>query len=217
MRVYHFLNAKYGLEALKKRRLKVSRIDDLNDPFEMLGTDLSDRKLRQAFLKTKSDLAKDCGLLCFSKRWRNPVLWSHYADRHRGLCLGFDAPDGLLFSVTYTTKRTAPDKLFSDDQSVKEKEMERILTTKFNHWRYEDEARFFVRLSDMDSYSGHYFFEFSEKLKLTQVLVGAEASISRSDIEEALGKENAYIERLKARAAFKTFNVVRNRKQSMWI
>ena len=42
MRVYKFLNAKYGLEALKNRRLKIARISDLNDPFELLGVNLSD-------------------------------------------------------------------------------------------------------------------------------------------------------------------------------
>ena len=42
MHVYHFLCAKFGLEALRKRRLRVSRIMDLNDPFEFLGVDLSE-------------------------------------------------------------------------------------------------------------------------------------------------------------------------------
>ncbi len=216
MRVYHFLNAKYGLEALKSRRLKVSRISDLNDPFELLGTNLSNWELRRAFLEMKNAIGRNRGLLCFSKRWRNPVLWSHYADRHCGLCLGFDVPDDQLMSVTYTTKRTAPDNLFSHDQLVKEGEMKRLLATKFSHWRYEDEVRCFVSLTDKDPSNGRYFFEFSNELKLKQVLVGAESRITRSDIEKSLGKENAHVERFKTRAAFKTFNVVRNRKQSLW-
>lgn len=217
MRVYHFLNAKYGLEALKNRRLKVSRIGDLNDPFELLGTDLSNRELRRAFLEMKNALGRNHGLLCFSKRWRNPVLWSHYADRHCGLCLGFDVPDDLLMSVTYTTKRTASDKLFSHDRSIKEIEIKRLLITKFSYWRYEDEVRCFVSLTDKNPDNGHYFFEFSNELNLTQVLVGAEARISRRDIKKALGEDNSHVEQFKTRAAFKTFNVVRNREQSLWV
>jgi len=34
MRFYHFLSQKYALKALKKKRLKLSVIDKLNDPFE---------------------------------------------------------------------------------------------------------------------------------------------------------------------------------------
>jgi hypothetical protein len=30
--------------------------------------------------------------------WHNPLLWSHYADRHRGMALGFDTDDAILKS-----------------------------------------------------------------------------------------------------------------------
>ncbi len=217
MRVYKFLNAKWGLEALEARRLKIARISDLNDPFEMLGTNLSNQELRNAFVEMKFALNKNRGLLCFSKSWRNPLLWSHYSDRHRGLCLGFDVPDKLLMSVTYTRKRTTSEKLFSNDQLIREREMKRLLRTKFSHWRYENEVRCVVSLEDKDPHNGHYFFEFSNEMQIKQILVGAEACISRRDVEKALGDENAQVERFKTRAAFGTFRVVRNRKQSLWL
>lgn len=217
MRVYKFLNAKWGLKALEDRRLKIARISDLNDPFELLGINLSNRELRKAFVEMKYALAKNRGLLCFSKRWRNPLLWGHYSDGHRGLCLGFDVPDELLMGVNYTRKRTASEKLFSNDQSVKEREMKRLLSTKFSHWRYENEVRCFVSLEDKDPHNGHYFFEFSNEMQIKQILVGAEACISRRDVEKALGDKNAQVERFKTRAAFRTFRVVRNQKQSLWL
>jgi hypothetical protein len=216
MRVYKFLNAKYGLEALDKRRLKIARINELNDPFELLGINLSNRKLRSAFMEMKNALNENRGLLCFSKRWSNPVLWSHYSDCHRGLCLGFDVPDHLLMHVTYTRTRATSDKLFSNDKSVIDREMTRVLSTKFTHWRYENEVRWFVGLKDKDLDSGHYFYAFSDDMKIQQVLVGAEASVSRHDVEKALGDENAHVERIKTRAAFQAFNVVRNRNKSLW-
>lgn len=216
MRVYKFLNAKYGLEALEKRRLKIARINELNDPFELLGTNLTDQELRRAFMGMKDALNENRGLLCFSKRWRNPLLWSHYADGHRGLCLGFDVSDHLLMNVTYTRKRSKSRELFSNVQSVKEREMERLLSTKFSHWRYENEVRVFVSLEDKDPDIGHYFYPFSDEMKIRQVLVGAEASVTRQEVAEALGNENADIERFKTRAAFQTFNVVQNRNKSLW-
>ena len=72
----------------------------------------------------------------------------------------------------------------------------------------------FWAIKDPDS--GHYFYPFSDEMKIRQVLVGAEASVSRHDVEKALGDGNAHVERIKTRAAFQTFNVVRNRNQSLW-
>jgi hypothetical protein len=37
MRVYHFLPERWAIEDLVKKRLKVSLLDDLNDPFELKG------------------------------------------------------------------------------------------------------------------------------------------------------------------------------------
>jgi hypothetical protein len=41
MRLYYFLDKTYGLEDISKRRLKISLLNDLNDPFELFGMQLS--------------------------------------------------------------------------------------------------------------------------------------------------------------------------------
>jgi len=105
MRVFHFLSHEFGLKDIRERRLKIARIMELNDPFEFLGVELSDPALRRGLQVDKSRLSQDNGLLCFTKSWHNPVLWSHYADKHRGLCLGFDMPDEYLCQVSYVNSR----------------------------------------------------------------------------------------------------------------
>ena len=30
------------------------------------------------------------GVLCLAEDWNCPLMWSHYADRHRGLCIEYD-------------------------------------------------------------------------------------------------------------------------------
>jgi hypothetical protein len=96
MLVFHFINEEFGLEDLRKRRLKIATLNELNDPFEFLGVNLSGKSLRRAFKVMKDQLSVRYGLLCFSHNWHNPVQWSHYADKHRGLCLGFDIPEARL-------------------------------------------------------------------------------------------------------------------------
>ena len=37
MRLHYFTTAQFGLEAIRDKRLKIARINELNDPFEFLG------------------------------------------------------------------------------------------------------------------------------------------------------------------------------------
>lgn len=205
MRFFHFLNEEFGLKVLKERRLKIARIMELNDPFELLGVDLSDCNHRRIFNETKETLSKSNGLLCFSKNWQNPVLWGHYANKHRGICLGFDMPHGLPTKVDYVKTR------FTSPPVLDEAFMKKLLVTKFIHWAYEEEYRAYISLED--KIEGLFYADFSDSLVLRQVIVGAQSQLTRSDISAALGDK---AEVFKARAAFKSFKVVRNKDDSLW-
>jgi hypothetical protein len=37
MRVYKFLSAKFGLKVVEECRIKISELNDLNDPFERMS------------------------------------------------------------------------------------------------------------------------------------------------------------------------------------
>lgn len=208
MRVFHFLNHEFGLKDLRERRLKIARIMELNDPFEFLGVELSDRSYRKSLHEVKLQLSKDNGLLCFTKGWQNPVLWGHYADKHRGLCLGFDMPDEYLEQVSYVNSR------FQWPPYLDESFVKQLLFTKFAHWSYEDEYRSYLSLDEPEN--GLYYAEFSDELTLRQVIVGSESVVSRAQLAEALGGLAPNIEVFKARAAFRSFNVVENKNGRLW-
>jgi len=105
MRVYYFTSAKYGLQNLERRRLKISDFSNVNDPFELLGIEMRDKEVRKAVNFEKSKISKKNGLLCFSEDKYNPVQWAHYAKNHKGVCLGFDIPDKRLRKVRYVSER----------------------------------------------------------------------------------------------------------------
>ena len=217
MMVYHFLNHKDALDDLRQRRLKIATIMDLNDPFEFLSVDLSDREIRKAFNKTKKRLSKKWGLLCFSKSWSNPVQWSHYADSHKGACLGFEVPDTKLIHIIYSSKRmkVLSENMSSPDQMT-ENNMENILKTKYSHWRYEQEVRVYVGLKEIED-NGLYFCDFGTELKLKKIIVGARSKVTREMISEALGDFSSSIESFKSRAAFKSFRVIPNKNETLWL
>jgi len=51
VRAYHLVPIEYGLQNLKDGHLKVAEFADLNDPFELLSIELSDKAVRRRFLK----------------------------------------------------------------------------------------------------------------------------------------------------------------------
>lgn len=83
---------------------------------------------------------KKSGLCCFSKNSDNILMWSHYADKHSGLCLKFDILEDLeCFSVPITV--TYQDQ-FPCINVIKETGNILLpLITKSKFWEYEEEVR----------------------------------------------------------------------------
>lgn len=217
MRLYHFLSEQYGLENIRRRRLKIARIEELNDPFEFAGVHLRNEDLRRAFSVMKAELNQSRGLLCFSTKWANPVQWSHYADRHRGLCLGFDVPDENVGKVSYSRRRLVIDmERLRNPRDLSEDHARKFLFTKYHHWKYENEFRAFVTLENIDHESGLYFADFSEQLALREVIVGARCNVTRAQLASTLGSLADDVVAVKARLAFSSFSVVRQRNGSLW-
>ena len=76
--------------------------------------------------------------------------------------------------------------------------------------------RAFVTLEDRDPASQLYFAKFSDRLRLKQVIVGAESTVSREELSGALGALAFEVESFKARLAFASFQVVRQRDERLW-
>src|SRR5690606_13160087 len=106
MQLFNLSSAEYAISNIALRRIKISRIGDLNDPFELLPFNIHDKRLRDAARKTRDQIDATRGVLCFSKHWSNPVLWSHYADKHRGIALGFEVEDRYAIPVSYQSSLT---------------------------------------------------------------------------------------------------------------
>jgi len=216
MRVYHFVNAEFGLDDIRNRHIKVSTIGNLNDPFDLAGAQLGDRALRQAYEDMIRSFEDQVGILCFSRRRDNPLQWAHYADRHRGICLGFDIADKDLLRVQYVSRR--PKSIIGDrhaDTALRERAVLNALLTKFSHWRYEHEERAFISLSTTYKRDGLHFLRFPAGMDLREVLVGYKSSLSKAEVEQAVGDLSNVAIR-KVRPAFASFRIVYQQKKELW-
>lgn len=216
MRVYYLTGAQFALSNLALRRIKIARFEDLNDPFELLGVDVGDRDHRAAFRETKEQINKNKGLICFSKSWGNPLMWGHYAEKHTGVCLGFDVPDNLLAPVIYAKSLL---KMEIDPKSKKpkptEKVMNQLLRTKFFDWKYEDEMRLFVDLDHDTVESGKYFYSFSNDLILREIILGPRCDLPIEGVRNIVADFKSPVVVLKSRIAFTRFEVLENRSASL--
>lgn len=81
-------------------------------------------------------------ITCFSEVHDHPLMWGHYADSHKGVCLIFDElanekTKWFAFPVAYQEARPRVDFTRFNDPNV----MMQALFLKSDHWSYEREQR----------------------------------------------------------------------------
>lgn len=88
------------------------------------------------------------GIVSLAARETCPLMWSHYGDQHKGVCIGYSIPDDTaanLHKVNYGGARfiaaSAVAAMPRGDQDAKRRVDEAFLTRKAYDWRYEREWR----------------------------------------------------------------------------
>ena len=213
VRGYKFYGSQYALSAIQNQRLKVSTLEDLNDPFEFQSFRLSNKTLRNAWWKVRDDCFSTLGLICFSKSWSNPVIWSHYGEKHFGAALGFDVRKHLIAEVRYKEKR--PD--FPMPSTLPASKMlettQGALATKYKHWEYENEFRLFVDKASCDEENGIYFKNFDNELVLREIIIGARSLLTTADFRDAGLPSDVQV--TTTRLAFNEYKVVKQRHPNL--
>lgn len=85
------------------------------------------------------------GFLCLTRKQNNILMWSHYADSHKGLCIQFDKTvmdnleEASLVPVQYDDQYPTLKELMTD--RYRQNWAEFFLTKKSSAWKYEEEIR----------------------------------------------------------------------------
>ncbi|WP_343015543.1 DUF2971 domain-containing protein [Akkermansia muciniphila] len=88
---YIFMTYENMLKTLENRRLKLLDPEKCNDPFEL--TPASPTISEDGDTSFDSNyLRKENGFLSFTKTYKSPPMWAHYADNHKGCCVHFRFP-----------------------------------------------------------------------------------------------------------------------------
>ena len=134
--------SKNSIDMLVKNIVYFSDVPSLNDPLEcpLLLTMFKDAfkgdhepRIFSLVVPPPNDKPDEYGI---HKVVQNTLLFSHYADAHKGMCIGYEiAPEFLQQGTMFYTpvqysKNTRPDSL------------EKLFAIKDELWKYEHEGRF---------------------------------------------------------------------------
>jgi hypothetical protein len=202
MKLYRYqpINQK-TLSSIVKEKNWVSDPFDFNDPFEFRFTEINNANKQNELVYLEEEnrmvtheyikIVSNYGVVSYSLAELNILLYSHYADKHRGMCLEFEVTNfngTNLKEVKYCTdfKRIT----FPFDEPQQKEEIEMILTTKSEEWKYEKEYRQIIdHKKDYAEYPG----------KLVGIIFGCQAK--RDDIDlviKLMNFKNSEIEFSKA-------------------
>jgi hypothetical protein len=145
---YHTINL-YLLQSLRKKINWHSKLHLLNDPYECFFIDKTNTSVYKNFL---SQLC----VCCFSKNMNEILMWSHYANNHKGVCIEFEIIDESvineqLFEVKYSNELLTHnniEKTSLGHLSLNLNNNGKFLVTKFQNWSYEEEWRTYVICDD---------------------------------------------------------------------
>lgn len=208
MAIYHYTKLTTLIEyILPTKTLKLNNFSNMNDPREstpwpMGSVNLPLEKLFPEYYNDKTHI--DCQykfgqmikerfqIICFSgaqqKGWNNEMMWAHYADNQKGVCLEFDENllivqakkkfpdvDILLKEVNYVTNiKGKPwinwDNMLSTEENVNNYSSilcHEVVFHKSHFWEKEDEIRLLFL-----NYTENLFLPYGQSLKAIHIGLG---------------------------------------------
>lgn len=161
----------------------------------------TDQKVQKYYIRMIVDevkrqldhMMKSRGVLSLASQWNSPLMWSHYADEHKGICIEYDISRAVCKKpkkVDYKGGRgiyisQIVDLIFNNTVRAKEEIEHKYFYTKAGQWNYEEEWRYVSEDQGARSVpfhlSGIYFgmrCEISVVSSIVKLLDGAESKVS---------------------------------------
>lgn len=174
MKIYHFTNQSAAIEKIiPNMALKFNSIKNTNDPREYYAWSLYEEKSEEDFEKSMEigqKLRENCKILCFNKGndgFKNLMMWAHYGDNHRGICLEIDEDkflesNGELFNnqsyfmydkINYRSEENTPSFSIprinlNKTNNVIDENYKELFFTKYECWQEEQEWRILIKANE---------------------------------------------------------------------
>lgn len=135
-------NYKYLLDIFLNQRLYAASFRNLNDNYEGQFFYNGYSELKSIKLNPKKE--EHISICSFSESYENQLMWSHYADGHRGIVIGFQIDDSK-----YTIEKICYNGLARfENLPQKFNDVKKVFSNKLNDYKYEEEYRIITEKQD---------------------------------------------------------------------
>lgn len=141
-------NLRYFLDILSYRRLYLASYSELNDPIEGAYRLIKSKNYNDNWLKLFQSERNRIHICSLSQTYNNILMWSHYADSHKGCCIELEVTSkiGIVENpVSYV------DQIETVEGNDYKEEACQILSRKLKCWDYEKEVRFMKEIDPKSS------------------------------------------------------------------
>ncbi len=173
--IFNYTKLEY-VSAMINYGIYASSVSNMNDPYESIDIDDPD----------------DYRMICLSRSKNAKLMWSHYADKHKGCLVQFTKPieygttDFILRRVNYSSTYTS-----RKDHSPQD--IVQLLYTKDGKWKHELEVRAVCHLPDIDE---KYWRRIGDavyfKAKVKRIYLGCLTDLQSLTYYELLDKVDRY-------------------------
>lgn len=186
-----------GLNNIEREKIKKQMIDDITNR-------VKNGEFTDLFLK-------DIGVLSLSRRYNSTLMWSHYADYHRGFAVGFRYRLDEAIEDEHDVREIIPRVVkYSKNRPIYTPAYEPFdmssLLTKDEEWDYEEEERAFTWKEKPGIH------EYDRAKRLHCVIAGAKISnddlvLLKNSVQQASKELGRKIKFKQARLSEKTYDL----------
>ncbi len=148
--IYKIINEKLSANrAVRRKEIKKNK----QNPF----------RIKNQMAEQTQQIFFNSGVCCFSEVKDNILMWSHYADNHKGVCLKFNSSISKIATMAAKVKYATnfeKELFFTNDAYA----IYHLIFTKSDNWMYEKEIRAFQMMK-----TGEINFNISD---LTEIIFG---------------------------------------------
>lgn len=132
------------LDSLTNNYLYFSSLNELNDPLDIPLLEMS----KLDIYKNLEINIDDIKIFCTSFNNNNTLMWSHYTDSHKGICIGYkftSLPQNIGWNLIEYVNHNLNFERMSKDKGL----IHAGIYSKQKHWEHEKEIRF-IRYKESD-------------------------------------------------------------------
>lgn len=159
------------------------------------------KKFTNEIIQKVKDARNNALISCFSKRYDSILMWSHYGDKHKGICIEFDRPEKDFLDVKYskkrckfdledTTRRVLGYMLSNEEADVNDKGLIRCISQPFIvkslDWQYEEEVRCILSPSSDGVSKLEELSLYTMPTKITKIYVGCKVDKNSEEYKKLL-------------------------------